>query len=381
MFRSLTGNAAHTFVSGTADSITAGGGATGTFTAGAGTTYDPFTGNLVINIGTHSLTTSNTVLISDNSIGFTCAQDGNSSTKTYPRSTDPASGSARSITAVTSNTITVNVGAVPIDESVTIPASDEFGFGTGAFTVECWIKPITVAAGSRSVFDFRTAATELAPYLYVDGANLKYYNNGAVVITSTATLAADTWYHVAISRSGTTTKMFVNGAQDGSSYTDSSNYGTNKPLRIGDDTAGNNHFVGYIDEFRVSTTARYTAPFTAPTGIFQGDSNTKLLVHFDGVEGQNHTDDWSGGESFTKGEYFNNDAILETSRKTGAPSGFQGRTHRYYNAADLIEDNIDFIKKEAVYLLTQQYSSLVILVEISIVKMIFVMSFRHWFKT
>ena len=354
------GNAAHTFVSGTTDSITAGGGATGTFTAGAGTTYDPFTGNLVINIGTHSLTTSNTVLISDNSIGFTCAQDGNSSTKTYPRSTDPASGSARSITAVTSNTITVNVGTVPIDESVTIPASDEFGFGTGAFTVECWIKPITVAAGSRSVFDFRTAATELAPYLYVDGANLKYYNNGAVVITGTATLAADTWYHVAISRTGTTTKMFVNGAQDGSSYTDSSNYGTNKPLRIGDDTAGNNHFVGYIDEFRVSTTARYTAPFTAPTGIFQGDSNTKLLVHFDGVEGQNHTDDWSGGESFTKGEYFNNDAILETSRKTGAPSGFQGRTHRYYNAADLIEDNIDFIKKEAVYLLTQQYSSLVI---------------------
>ena len=57
--------------------------------------------------------------------------------------------------------------------------------------------------------------------------------------------------------------MFVNGVQDGSSYTDSSNYGTNKPIRIGDDTAGNNHFIGYIDEFRVSTTARYTAAFTA----------------------------------------------------------------------------------------------------------------------
>ena len=355
------GTEAHTFVSGVADSITAGGGATGTFTAATGTTYNGLTGDLVIEIGNHSLTTSNTVLIADNSIGFTCAQDGNTSTKTYPRSTDPASGSARNITAVTTTTITVNVGAVPIDESFAVAASDEFGFGTAAFTVECWIRPITVAAGTRSIFDFRTTATELSPYLYLDGANLEYFNNGAIAIQGTATIVANQWTHVAISRTGTTTKMFVNGVQDGSSYTDSSNYGTNKPIRIGDDTAGNNHFIGYIDEFRVSTTARYTAAFTAPTGIFQGDSNTVLLIHFDGVEGQQHTDDWSGGESFTKGEYFNNDAILETSRKTGAPAGFVGRSHRYYNAADNIEGNIDFIKKEVVYQMRQRYPELVIL--------------------
>ncbi|AXF41237.1 virion structural protein [Cyanophage S-TIM4] len=355
------GTEAHTFVSGVADSITAGGGATGTFTAATGTTYNGLTGDLVIEIGNHSLTTSNTVLIADNSIGFTCAQDGNTSTKTYPRSTDPASGSARNITAVTSTTITVNVGAVPIDESFAVAASDEFGFGTAAFTIECWIRPITVGAGTRSIFDFRTAATEVAPYLYLDGANLEYYVNGSIVIQGTANIVANQWTHVAISKSGSVTRMFVNGVQDGSNYSDSNNYGTNKPIRIGDDTAGNNHFIGYIDEFRVSTTGRYTAAFTAPTGIFQGDSNTVLLIHFDGVEGQQHTDDWSGTVSFTKDEYFNNDAILETSRKTGAPAGFAGRSHRYYNAADNIEGNIDFIKKEVVYQMRQRYPELVIL--------------------
>ena len=182
------------------------------------------TGDLVIEIGNHSLTTSNTVLIADNSIGFTCAQDGNTSTKTYPRSTDPASGSARNITAVTSTTITVNVGAVPIDESFAVAASDEFGLGTAAFTIECWIRPITVGAGTRSIFDFRTGATEVAPYLYLDGANLEFFVNGSIVIQGTANIVANQWTHVAISKSGSVTKMFVNGVQDGSSYSDSNNY-------------------------------------------------------------------------------------------------------------------------------------------------------------
>ena len=62
----------------------------------------------------------------------------------------------------------------------------------------------------------------------------------------------------------------------------------------------------------------------------------------------------------TTDEDWNNDAILETSRKTGAPSGFDGKTHRYYDAANLIEVNKNFIAKEAVYLLTQQYPSLTI---------------------
>ena len=40
--------------------------------------------------------------------------DGNTTTKTYPRSTDPASGATLAISAVTTNTITINVGASPI---------------------------------------------------------------------------------------------------------------------------------------------------------------------------------------------------------------------------------------------------------------------------
>mgnify|MGYP006233915593 FL=1 len=61
-------------------------------------------------IGSHSLTTSDTVTIAANSMTFTCANDNNTSQKTYPRTSDPAYNTAVAITAVTGTTITVNVG-------------------------------------------------------------------------------------------------------------------------------------------------------------------------------------------------------------------------------------------------------------------------------
>jgi len=79
-------------------------------TAGAGTTYDPTSGELVLNIGSHSLTTDNSIRIAVNSLTFTCASDGNVSQVTYPRTTDPAYDTTINIQAVTATTITVNVG-------------------------------------------------------------------------------------------------------------------------------------------------------------------------------------------------------------------------------------------------------------------------------
>ena len=245
---------------------------------------------------------------------------------------------------------------------LSIPTSTELGLGTADFTIEAWIRPANVS-GAKAIIDFRTTGTEVSPYLYLDGANLKYFVNGSVVITGTTTLAANTWYHVTVSRTSSVTKMFVGGVQDGSNYSDSNNYGTTKPIRIGATVVPGDYFNGHIDEVRVSTTGRYPAAFTAPTSIFQGDTTTKLLLHFDGADAQTYTEDWSGGESLTNGEEFNNDAILATynaNNRTAPVTGFTGKTHRYYDAANLIVANKDFIAKEAVYLLTQQYSSLVI---------------------
>ena len=75
-------------------------------------TYAPDTGDLVLSIGSHSFTTSNTVGIETSSLAFRCNQDDYNSIHKYPRETDPVSGIQTAITAVdqSGGTITVNVG-------------------------------------------------------------------------------------------------------------------------------------------------------------------------------------------------------------------------------------------------------------------------------
>ena len=106
------GNYAHTFVSAVANGVQSNLGNLNNPVTNVA--YTPSTGNMVITSNGHGLSTSNTLTIADNALSFTCAMDGNTATKTYPRSTDPVSGQTIAITNTTTNTITVNVGASPI---------------------------------------------------------------------------------------------------------------------------------------------------------------------------------------------------------------------------------------------------------------------------
>ncbi len=103
-----SGLGVHTFVSGVTNAIQVIGGAQ--FTAQSGTQYNPTTGILQINIGSHSLTTSNTITIADGGITFTCDADNHASEHAYPRSGDPASGKVLNIEATGAQTISVDVG-------------------------------------------------------------------------------------------------------------------------------------------------------------------------------------------------------------------------------------------------------------------------------
>lgn len=74
--------------------------------------YNPSNGELTLNIGAHSYTQSDTVKFAVNSLKFTCDMDGNSSTKTYPRTTDPVYNKNIPIKSHSSPNITVDVGKV-----------------------------------------------------------------------------------------------------------------------------------------------------------------------------------------------------------------------------------------------------------------------------
>jgi hypothetical protein len=144
-------------------------------------------------------------------------------------------------------------------------------FGTGDFTVEFWL--YTNAGGTTyNVIDWRPPATQGAYFtFYLNAGVPTYYANTGGQIVGGAAIPATTWTHVALSRSGTSTRMFINGTQSGSTYTDSTNYlgVANRPAIGGGGIDTGSLLNGYIDDLRVTKGyARYTSNFTAPTAAF-----------------------------------------------------------------------------------------------------------------
>ena len=151
-----------------------------------------------------------------------------------------------------------------------VAANDDFGFGTGDFTIEGWVLYTASGSSLRSLFDFRTGVASTAkPWIWLNGNTLNYQVSGANVITY-ASMTTNTWYHIAVSRVSGNTRMFVNGSQVGSTWADATNYGNTADVVLGtvSDSKGSASWVfnGFIDDFRVTKgVGRYTGNFAAPT--------------------------------------------------------------------------------------------------------------------
>ncbi len=84
-----------------------------TYTASGGTSYNPVTGVLTVNIDNHGFTDGDQVKLADGAVTFTCDKDSHTTNHAYPRATDPSSGNWLAISNVTTNTFDVQVGVSP----------------------------------------------------------------------------------------------------------------------------------------------------------------------------------------------------------------------------------------------------------------------------
>ena len=171
-------------------------------------------------------------------------------------------------------------------DGIKMPVEDPFdSIGTSEFTFEGWFRIATSVTGDTFLFN----GNNQFALAYNDTDNrLEYRADGDTTtrITGSTSMNINQWYHVAISRdSSGNTRMFLDGNQEGSTYADDRNWSNNNEYLFGVFRSGDKAFRGYYDEIRVSNTARYTANFTPPTEQFQNDSNTLLLLHFDGTDG------------------------------------------------------------------------------------------------
>lgn len=133
-----------------------------------------------------------------------------------------------------------------------------------SFTIEGWFY-VTSLAAARGLFSI--ANTNLYAFVNTTGTI------GTNLANGTATVAANTWFHVAISYDGVTWRVFVNGVLDRSG---SSNYGANNNSYITLGYGNTYYLTGYADEFRISQYARYTATFTPSTLPFVADENKAI---------------------------------------------------------------------------------------------------------
>ena len=151
--------------------------------------------------------------------------------------------------------------------------SEDWNFGTGDFTIEFWV--------------LRTGVSKFEGIL---GVNAASWNSGAPVIviyntkilitegdfsnkTRAATsFIANTWYHVAFSRSDGVMRLFVNGKLDGIAA-DAHSYDFNE-LRIGRYNVGADYdFGGYLDDIRITKgVARYSSNFELPEAMSGGEA-------------------------------------------------------------------------------------------------------------
>lgn len=205
------------------------------------------------------------------------------------------------------------------------------------FTIECQVYPKTVK--DSTIIDMRYRSTsDKTPFIRIKNNRFQYLVANSVKITSNSNIVANQWYHLAISRSGSTTRMFVNGVSQGS-FTDNIDYndspggiaigGNGYFMQVFENFSGD-FFHGNIDEIISNrTVATYTSNFTPPSSQSTGgavvtigsDVIPELVELVD--DGTWHISQASeGGRNDVSFDYINKQIrITETRPLAGSQSG------------------------------------------------------------
>ena len=159
--------------------------------------------------------------------------------------------------------------------------TSDFQFGTGNFTVECWIYVSTTYDGTNTSNEaiFCPAANTTGSSIWVMAVNRvsgqNYWNlldwDGSSEKKTTLNLAFNTWHHVCASRSGANLYYGANGTLQllSSSYGSKNISDSGRPA-FKNDPYGETWWSGYFDEVRITKgVARYTgSSYTVPTTAF-----------------------------------------------------------------------------------------------------------------
>ena len=203
------------------------------------------------------------------------------------------------------------------NDYLSIPDDPAFDVETN-FTAECWFKADALPGTYNALFG-QWSGTGTAGYLveYV-GTELRFYgafSGGHKVVGTEVTAPRGEWHHVAISKEGSITRIFLNGEQTVADF-DMGTVAASSAFHIGGHIAGaGGWFDGKISNVRVvKGTAVYTTAFRPPTEPLTNITNTVLLCCNDSSQ---------TGSTVTPATITNNGATASTMNPFDDPEGFK----------------------------------------------------------
>jgi hypothetical protein len=218
------------------------------------------------------------LLHGDGANGSTTIIDSSPSPKTVT-----AVGDAQINTTVTDPFGRTGVGVMAFDgtgDYLSAGSNSSFAFGTGDFTIECWlyrsssnqqnfsglVQTVSSLAAPASTSNWQLGFGG-SPFSNVNSLTFFIGTASNFTLNNSNVLPAQTWVHVAVSRQGNLFRLFEAGQLVGSGTATFSL--AESTLWVGVNRGGNSFFDGYIDDLRITKgVARYTANFTPPTAPF-----------------------------------------------------------------------------------------------------------------
>ena len=171
-------------------------------------------------------------------------------------------------------------------------------------TLECWVKLTAYQTWAPLILKADPTTWYNGYGLSMNNAGNKFsffvnsYPNGFV--TSTTTAALNTWYHVAATYDGTTTKIYVNGVLEASANFTGANYATANPLTLGGSVSGTVwQLKGSMDEARIWNTARTAAQIQNNINNTLTGAESGLVAYytFEDAAGSSILTDIAGGDN------------------------------------------------------------------------------------
>jgi len=174
---------------------------------------------------------------------------------------------------------------------LTLADSSAWDYGSGDFTIEFWYYPVSnTTTDIEFIGQWTSGSTDESwsvGHHWTNGLTFFWTTDGSTdqTLSSATILTLNAWNHIAVSKSGTTVSLYLNGARLNTGTLTGSIYNSSRVLDVGGRSqSGANQIQGYLSDVRtVKGTAVYnptSTTLTVPTAPLTAITNTALLMNF-----------------------------------------------------------------------------------------------------